>query len=334
MALVFMDGFDLYASASEMQRRGWVLGSASPNTMQTGRFGGRAFSLSNGNNILMFQPITATDAFAIGFAFKTDNVGSFGAGGGEILQFRNGATTILKLAIINNGRIALGRTDVTSTLICQSAINTIASNTWYYVELEITRHASAGVATIYVNGVNVATASGANTGASIIDSFGMNGGFTNVYYDDLYVTNTAAKLGECRIETLRPTVDTATKDFTRSAGANNFDNVDDVQTDDDTTYNFSGTVGHKDLFDLANLSSTPLTVLAVQPILCAKKDNSATRQIRHNMKNGVTTTNGTTRNLSGSYLYYADIYVLNPDTAAAFDGTAVNAMQLGYEVVA
>lgn len=335
MSIVFTDGFDLYGTMSDYVRRGWVQGSASIGALQTGRFGGRAGQLTNGNNQLTRLPIVSTNTISFGMAVKFSSLFGWGANGGEFLQLQNVGSTILRLGITNSGHIRLGRGDFTTNLVCGSASGVIITNNWHYVEVEITRNSSTGAATIYVDGVSVATASGVNTGASAFDAFGLNGGFETWVFDDIYITDVATKLGEMRVETIRPvTPDTATKDFTRSTGANNFDNVDDSQTDDDTTYNFSSTVGHKDLFDMANLSATPVSIKAVVPVVFARKDDAGTKTIRHNMKNGSTTTNGTSRNLTAGYLAYVNYYETNPDTAAAFTGANVNAMQLGYEVVA
>ena len=332
MSLVFMDGFDLYSSAGHIARRGWVPGVAGIS-LQTGRFGGQALRISSANNIVVTKAIPSDDTISIGIAIRASNIGAHNANGSDVLQLLNGSTVIARMGFTSGGHVRVGRGDYTTNLIAGSASGLVLTDAWNFFELEFTRDSSAGAVNLYMNGTIVATASGANTGASAIDTIGILSGIDNKDFDDLYINNAATKLGECRIETIRPSADTATKDWTRSTGADNFANVDETLVDDDTTYNSSQTVGQKDLFDLANLSSTPSSVLAVGLVLTARKDDAATREIRTNMKNGATTTNGTTRALSTSYAMYSDIYETNPDDTAAFDGTDIDAMQLGYEVV-
>jgi hypothetical protein len=334
MSIIFMDGFDLYNSSAEMARRGWVTGAAAQGTPQTGRFGtGQAARMTSSNNNRLPIAITSDDTISVGLAIKFDSVASFSANGSEFLWFRSGSTDILRVGVTSSGHLRIGRGDFTSNLVAGSAAGLIVTGAWNYLEVELTRNASTGAVNLYLNGTLVASASSANTGASSIDNVALSGGFCNFDFDDMYIVDAATKLGEVSIQTIRPSADTATKDWTRSVGSDNYANVDDATVDGDTTYNSSGTVSQKDLFDLVNLSGTPSSVKAVNLVMTARKDNSDLREIRTNMKNGSTTTNGTTRTLSTSYVMYSQIYETNPDDSAAFDGTDINAMQLGYEVV-
>jgi hypothetical protein len=333
MALVLMDGFDLYSSAAHISRRGWVPGAAGIS-LQTGRFGtGQALRISSANSVPVVHAITSDDTICVGVAIKSSNIGAHAANGSDVIQLMNGSTVIARVGFTSSGHVRIGRGDYTTNLIATSGPSIVLTDVYNFFEIEFTRDASAGEVDIYMNGTLVATASSANTGASAIDNIGLVSGIDNKDFDDLYVVNAATKLGECKIETIRPSADTATSDFTPSTGSDNFAMVDETLIDDDTTYNSSATAAHKDLFDLANLAETPSAVKAVQLVLTARKDDTDTREIRTNMKNGSTTTNGTTRGLSTSYVMYTDIYETNPDDAAPFDGTDINAMQLGYEVV-
>lgn len=339
MAITWMDGFDLYGTVNQLPRKGYTGGIQF--TFGTGRFGGgRSLSVDLNNNPMGFA-VPATNTITVGCAFNisTTLLSAFSTGY-RLFTFMSGgiAGTIQgSLGIDANGALIYGRGDLIANKITNSANALIFNSIWNYLEVEITRNAAGGSIFVYMNGGLLFSATGVNTGSAAIDYVrftqaggGVNGSFL---YDDLYVTNTAARLGECRVEVLRPTADTATKDFTPSTGVTNFPNVDDVTIDDDVTYNSSLTLGHKDLFDLANITSLPLSIKAVQTVLTVRKDNTDLRTVRTNMKNGVTTTPGTTRTLGTSYVMYGDIYELNPDDGAAFAEADINAMQLGYEIV-
>lgn len=332
MAITFFDGFDLYGSASNISRQGWVNSTASLSLV-AGRFGGQALRISSANAGVVVQTMSGDDTFAIGVAIRASSLAAHSANGSDVIQFLNGSTVIASLGFTSGGAVRVGRGDYTTNLICGSASGVVANDAWNFYEIEYTRSASVGAVNLYQNGTLIASASGANTGASSIDGIGILSGVDNKDFDDMYFANAATKVGEIKIEVIRPSADTATKDWTRSTGADNFANVDDTTCDDDTTYNSSLTAGQKDLFDLSSLSGSPSSIKAVKPILIARKDDTDARSIRHNMKNGATTTDGTTRSLSTSYAFYSDIYETNPDDAAAFEPADITAMQLGYELV-
>jgi hypothetical protein len=132
---------------------------------------------------------------------------------------------------------------------------------------------------------------------------------------------------------IRPSADTAQKDWTPSTGTTNFNMVNETIENQDTNYVAAGTVGNKDLYDVTDLSFSPSVVRAVQTLLFARKDDATTRSIRNNLKSGATTANGTTRAMGATYAMFTDLYATDPNTSAAWTGTAVNAAQLGIEVV-
>jgi hypothetical protein len=331
MAIVFFDGFDLYNATSEIARRGWT-GTPPWGSFITGRFGGRAVTITGSNNVAGSQAVTSGNTFSVGVAVRVQNLASYG-NGSDFLQFRNGTTVIARVGISSSGHLRIGRGDYTTNLIVGSAAGLIVASTWYYIEVEFTRNGSTGIATLYINGTQVATASSANTGASAIDNIAItSGGTDEKNFDDMYINDTATRSGESRVEVCRPSADSSVQ-WTPNSGANNYSRVSTTLYDDDTTYVSSATPGHTDLLDMGNLSSAPQTIRAVQTHLLARKDDATTREIRTKMKNGGTTTNGTTRALGASYVAYVDIYETNPDDAAAFVDADISAMQIGYEVV-
>jgi hypothetical protein len=343
MSIIFLDGFDLYPNTAGVTRKGYSGSGTGTFTYSTsgGRFGGGGLQLDTfGNSV--FLAVAAGNTYSCGFAFKPDTNISGYSTGSSIMAFMNGGsagTVINKLGIDSGGALKFGRGDFTTNNVCSSASGLITANAWYHIEVVVTRNASTGSVFIYLNGSLVASATGVNTGSATIDTIDIGGKGSSAspgaarWVDDLFLGDAATQIGDCKVETIRPTADTATKDWTHNTGTTNFGTIDDFPTNDDTDYNSSATVGNKDLFDLSNLATTPSAVKAVQTVLISRKDDAAVRELRTNMKNGATTTNGTTRGQGTSYQNYADIYNVNPDTAAAFTASDVNAMQLGYEVV-
>ena len=339
MAIQFMDGFDLYNVIADFALKPGVnQPSGALQLISPGRFGGRAMESSFFQNAICDVVLGSGNTKSVGFAYRMDTVANCTTGA-AFLYFRGtgGTVDVCKLGVDVNGALVMGRGDFTTNKICNSANGVIVANTWAYIEIELTRSATVGAVTVYVNGVSVCAASAANTGAVAVDSirWGLGpiaGANATRDTDDFYITDTATRLGESRIDVLRPSADTATADWTPLSGTR-ASNVDDTTQDGDTTYVSDATVGHKDLYDVANLPISPTTVRAVQTILFARKDDAALRQIRNNLKSGTTAANGTTRTLGSSYAMFTDLYELDPNTAAAWTGTTVNAAQLGLELV-
>lgn len=325
MSITWMDGFDLYTSTNDGTTKytDWVGFESYP----TGRLGVGQCINWGGNSYINFPANhgSTTADLSIGFAGRYENLNN----AGMILELRNGTTQICQLEINSAGSLIAKRG---GTTLGTSAAGVIATNTWAYIETEFTRHASAGVFKVYANGVQVLNLTAQNTGASDIDGVRVGAGNTQMYIDDLYVTNTATKLGECRIDTLRPSADTATKDWTASTGVNNYACVDDT-TFDTADYVSAASAGNKDYYNCADLSFNPASVFAVQVTTFAKKDDANTRTFRGNVKSSSSEANGATRGLSTSYSIYSDIFETDPNGSVAWTQASVNAAQVGIEVV-
>ena len=332
MALLFFDGFDMYQATSQLAHRGWTNLPSGVN--QPGRFGTSRSIYMNGAANYVIRSLAATSTISIGVAFRCETMTGLVATGSDVFRFLNGTTLQCKMGVKNDGSLVIGRADFVGNLIAASAVGLVTAASWNYVEVELTRDAAAGVMKVWFNGVLVINSTGVNTGASDIDNFAFTGHpGNNFFYDDFYITNNATRLGERRVDYLPPTADTATEDWSLSAGVNSYALLDEIPLNNDTDYVHSATVGNKDLFDMADLTTTPVAIDGVQTVLVARKDDAATREVRTNLKNGTTTTNGTTRTMSASYAISSDLYLLNPDTAAAWTPAEINSTQLGIEVV-
>lgn len=338
MSVILVEGFDTYNALSDAAAGGWNHSPTSNVTIITGRFAGKATRVANTNTVPHSRGIAATpiNNLSVGFAFRTSNLASRSATGSLIFGLYNGSTLVCGVYLTSGGQLRFGRTDSNSNNVVSSSAGIIAADTWYYIEFALVRAtATGGSVTVYLDGTSVASLGSTNTGASAIDGIGCVGGFGNTDFDDLYVTNAAARLGTgpLWIETIYPTGDTAEKDFARSAGSDNYANVDEAQADGDTTYNSSSTPGAYDLFDFGNLSTIPATIYAVVPTFSARKDDSTPRTVRTKHKSGVTTTDGTTRGVAVGYQFFTQIYEVNPSTAGAYTNSDVSNLQVGYELV-
>ena len=331
MTLLGFDGFDYFSStatvaAAQLAGRGWTPGGS--HTRTTGRFGG--FAVNSGSPQFNFPNNATVIVGAACFAASSPLVtvvtlgdaGSPQAGwgvtaGGKFMIFRLSAANILG----------------TGTL-------PVPINSWFYVELKMTIHNTAGTAELRVNGSPTPDISltGLNT-RSTANNFANDVWFNaaNFPIDDFYAldpTTGAAPyndfLGDVRIQTLFASAAGSSTQWT-PLSTTNFSNVDDAGLDGDTTYNSSTTAGQIDLFACADLTGTPV-VLGVQAFVDARKDDAGLRQVRTKLKSGAVTSNGATATLNSSnYANYADRYLTDPNTSAAWTVAAVNALEVGYE---
>lgn len=268
--------------------------------------------------------------FIIGFGiFKTD--------ADFFLLCRDGGSDQLTFLRKSDGAIEVRRGGGGGAILGTSAPGVFPASAWTYIEVKVTVDDSAGAVDVQVNGTNVLSLTGLDnqqTGNNYITRYGLATGL----YDDHYLADTSGPapgndfLGDVKVETLYPNAAGDSADFTPSAGSN-YQNVDEPQTNDgDTTYNESSTTGDIDLFNLDSLVTTSGTVFAVQQHMAARKTDGVVREVRHKLKSGSTTVDGATVGLGTSYQqFHGDIEELDPDTAAAWTISGVNALQIGYE---
>jgi hypothetical protein len=85
---------------------------------------------------------------------------------------------------------------------------------------------------------------------------------------------------------------------------------------------------------MANLPSmTSPTIKGVMHSINAKKDDAGSRNIKSLCKSSSTTSTGTSQALPSSYAYLTQVWETDPNTAAAWTETNLNAAEFGVENV-
>lgn len=344
MAVVFIEGFDLYngVGANQGLAGRWV-NNTGTLFMVAGRFGGQALQGSDG---LAYATATLPGNYgsiSCGFAFKATaiagNLGWFASFLDSALAYQIG----LYAVVGGSNAIAVYRPSSNSagTLLGTTANNVIIPNAWHYIEIEITVSDTVGVVNLYVDSTLVLALSGVDTrgGLSTINKLRMGGTMNTSSHaynmDDVYVTDTLAKLGERMVEALRPNADTSDADWTPLSGSDRYAMVDDTTCDGSTTYNSASVVGDFDLYNLTNLSSSPTTIDGLRVFGWAQKtDAVGGRAICIPVKSGATQQDGSNFTLASAAWAYHDrgLFLTDPDTAAAWTTAGVNALQVGAKV--
>lgn len=341
MAVVLVEGFDAYNGVSSATvgslATTWSYGSAP--TLVAGRFGGQAArtGTGSGGGNLLIRSITPLTQGTLGFAIKFTAMPSTSGYINMALTDANGDG--IGLYFLSTGAISLISTTNASTpgaTYATTAGGIIVLNAWHYVELEFTIANAGGILNLYVDGNLVSSGTYDTLITSSTVSFlylgPINSVGTGTYLiDDLYVTNTATRLGEQRVETLYPSADTAQLQWTPSTGSNNYGTVDETLMSS-TDFVSTNVLNNYDLYDFTNLSSTANTINAVTINALAQKDNVGTRTVAMPVKSGSTTSDGANNYLSLGYKLFNRVIETDPNTAAAWTVAGVNALQAGIKV--
>lgn len=361
MTILHLDGFDgasdLTDIASEVDTAAYLQARYATPTFNadgpvvfTG-WGGSgkslAFGVSTGADANYIRAsIPETQTTIIGFAFRPEN-GLNLALAKQFVRFRHVADGRQHVTVhLIQGR-HLKFTRGTTTFL-GSVLNAANLGRWTYLEFKVKIDNSVGTIDCQVNGVNVLSLTGLDTqdaGSADIDTIelvgidGTNNGEDGAcLFDDFYISDVAGSspvndfLGPTKIEELLPGGAGDSTNWTPSAGSN-FQNVDETPRDDDTTYNTSLTPADLDLFTAGNLAKIDGTVYGVQLDVLARVTEAGAFTIVPTVKSSTTEgADGGTSIVNTSYLAVKGLFELDPNAAAPWTPTTVNAMQIGYEV--
>ncbi|TPI86370.1 hypothetical protein [Mesorhizobium sp. B2-8-9] len=345
MALLDFFGFDhlqastapdpaLYPNCSQSTASGWTTG--------TGLLGGKSLrSNSVARNFHWDKGVNYSTLIAA-VRFQTNSVAASAVQ--DILVFYDGASIQCGISINAVGKLIFWRG--TNATVIATGTTTLSPNSWYFLEAKVTFHNTTGAYEIRLGGTSEMSGSGANTRNTANNqasgirwiSNAATTTMTMFDIDDIYIEDTSGSapyadfLGVIRVETAFVTTNDSVQWTPLSS--TNASNVDEVQVDDDTTYNSDATAGHIDLFNHGALSSTPVTIFSVAIRSRARKDDVTARTYRNKLKSSTTVSNGATATLDTTYKWIRDQFDTDPNTAAAWaTASAVNNSKIGYEVV-
>lgn len=365
-----------------------------------GRRGGNAFRVepppSGARRGLGRVVVPATTTALLGFAFKGGgSAGGWGtlttvASGGNSLNMvnanagaldvtintlasiRNSYYTQVALSINSNGTISMYRGNADSLggggLQGQDRIAATLGTTtqallydqWYYIELQVVVHPTAGSAQLRVNGETWLNVAGVRTqadGASSATAWqeAMIAGHlgaastTYWYYEDLYLADTdlsdafnqwAALVGDVAINYSNVFQDGAMIDWSVLSGSDHFAMVDDNPPDLDVTYNHTDVAGEIDTFLKTAVPVVGKSVIALVPIYLVRRveggNTESAAVIRDGGGNfsGSKLGSGTAVGNTTSYSYDWWAVTQRPSASGtALTQTLVDAMEVGYRKV-
>lgn len=330
MSLDWWEGFDEWGlTKTEAQARGWQTGSNNPS-QPTGRFSGFGVRWPN-NSITTHTWKVSGTRMTIGFGWRTTNA----LQSQTICEYREGGTVHGRLAYNGDGTFTVSRSGTTLSGSPTANLG-IASNTWYYIELDYFINDTTGAYELRVNEVSVASGSGLDTrngGTGITDTLAIQqpNGTANDWDDYYEASGSTSFLGDCRVITDVPNSDGAATDWTPSTGSDQYAVVDEIPYNSDTDYVSTSTSTADDTFGFPSTGVTG-TVLGVMTMAVARKDDAAARNLALLVDSGGLDV-GSSQALGASYVPYARNDLTDPGTGSAWAMAAVNAAEYGMRNV-
>jgi len=347
VALLYWDSFDHYADAKKLYKwSSYRVDHATAIIGATGRHSTNGLAIVHtGGGYARLRRIlpAAPSVITVGMALNISSLNSM-----VVFGLLDNTTVQVSVRVLNDGTLQFWRGDGTALLASTAPGAFPSSNVWHYLEVQTTIDNAAGDVIIRVNDSEVLSDGPFDTQASAtaqvtqiqLGGTGLTIGNT-LYYDDLYVCDDSGAycndfLGDTRVCALLPTANGIHSDFTPLVGTN-WQEVDEVSPDDDTTYNASDTPTDRDTFDMDVLpGGVAGTVHAVCAVICSRKDDSGTRTLEPSVRVGGTDYDGDPVNIPSDYTYH-NMYAweTNPDTAAPWLVAEVNnPLESGYELAA
>lgn len=365
MALKFLDGFEQYTTGVQLQSTTYSYQLMSYSSSTSGYKWSGAYSTGGGvdlqaittiyrttqtnsksltilayNSLLMAIP--TNQAIIVGFGYRTTDLMV-----GEILNFSNTATYGANaggLRLIKNelGVISVGSgysSGSLTTTFGSSNAGALSLNTWCYIEIKVSFHASAGAVEVKVNGESAISVTNQNTLAGLASISGMNlsnNAGSGAYFDDLYVCDTTGAanndfLGPISVYTLFPSANGTTNNFSVTGAASNYLAVNSAAPDT-ATYVSSSNTNDKDLYAMGDLPITPTSVPGVMVKARSQKQDNGPRNQQLLIRTSATEATSSSMTATfGSWVNTQAVFEKQADGTTAWDGAAVNAMEVGHK---
>lgn len=335
--LLFMDGFDHYATADIAKK--WTSQAGSISIGSAGRRLSGQLHITN-NTSSASKTLNANASWVIGFAFSASALPGSAV---HIAALLDNGSQQCELRLNPDGTLSVTRAGAAVTN--GTSVVALSAGAYYYIEWKVTiaDSISAGSCKVRINGVDVITVATGQDLKATANAYATqvrigNATVTNLTadYDDLYVCDQSGStnndfLGDCRVDTQFPNADGATTNFVTSSGTTHYTLVDEAAPNS-TDYVDSATVGDRDLYEFANLTALATSaVYGVQVSTAAWKDDAGSRSIAVTARSASTNVDGATQALSTSQLYHSSIFETD-SASAAWTQSNVDAAQFGIKV--
>ena len=274
------------------------------------------------------------------FGFHTD----FDTGTRLLCLYDSGGTTQFTLTVQKEIHMFEARRGLFNGTILGRG-GEIHQNRWHCVEVRLKVDNAAGVVQVKVDGTLVIDFAGdtqETANADILSfQFGIPGDtLINTYIDDIAFNDISGGanfdwIGRGGIPAIFPIGAGASTDLDLfpNTGEANWEDVDEVPPDDDTSYVFDDLIDDHDSYETDDLPTTG-TISAVQWVARAKSDLVGNPEIMRVLRIGGVDYDGAVDiAIDADYDYYPEILDEDPDAGpGAWTVAAVNGMEVGVKV--
>ena len=340
MTLLFIDGYDHYATA-ELNQKDYSFSLADNHAIVAGqgRRGTQCFRAAGLNNgaIATLPLVTPSDTLVVGLAWQANQFPTTTKRKMiEIIDSGNNA--LLTVYITSAGELELVSGVDTST----TATNLYAPQVYAHYEVKYVKGSGAdGFAEVRKDGIILLTHTTTNETAQAqsIRLLELGAGSETMQMDDLYVLDGLGAvnndyLGDVRVDTYYMTEDGAQTDFTPFSGVTNFGMVDETLVDGDASFVDSGTISNEDYHktDEAVLNTQ---IYGVQPVLSHRKTDAGivTMNLKTNNLAGAGKRIGIQETSNDAYSMTHEVHETDPDDSATWTDTKINDTEWGFSIV-
>lgn len=214
----------------------------------------------------------------------------------------------------------------------------------HFTFLAVIADGTAGSFQLLLNGSPFIAATGVDTrngGTGVLNNaqaYQSSYAYSAAYFDDVYVSSSSVPLGDCVVECLRPNGNGASSQWVGSDG-NSIDNyllVDDAGVVTDYVGAVTSGDGLRDVYAMADLSSSAKTPLAIQnEVYAAKSDPGTAVDLLEVTRSGATdrlAVMATAAQLTTTYQWFKGAIQSTDPTGVALSAALVNGVQVGVEV--
>jgi len=325
MTLLGMIGLDLDTNPANLFS---TVTSGASIVAGAGRSSGNALHASTSGGAGGTVNLTASQA-TLAAAMAIDAVGAIGTV--NIFNFLDNGTSQVTIRLNLDGSVSALRG---ATVLGSSSPGAVAYGIYQHVEALVTINNTTGAVQVWVNFVSVLNLTGQNTRQSANNSanqIAFSPGESGSNGCDITYGTTQA--GDLRVECVLPNGAGTHTQFTPSAGSN-WQNVDEVPPNDDTTHNDSSTAGQLDTFVHAALAGIPSSITAVAVQVRGRNTTTGSASMAPVLRSGTTDSVGTTVSQNTTYGDFQSIYLTDPNTGSAWaNAAAVNATEIGYKKI-
>jgi len=342
MALLWIEGFEGFGTtvggvpspAGIVARKYATVDSETLLDVEAGRFAGYGLELTSNGQRIRSVSLTTDATVVLGIAVKFTLIPT----AADFILLFDDTTQGMSLRITTGGELEV-RSGVVQLGITSGL--GLVSGVWYYIEFKVTCNATTGSYTLRVDGSTVLSDSGVDTKSGTHD-------YHNIFqlycavgtvptFDDLYFLDSTGSqnndlLGNCRVEAVYPDADSGTVQWTPSTGTDHYALVDEAVCNDDTDYVEDGTTDDKDLYDYAALQYITGGIKGLQVNTQARITDATSFNLKTTCHSGTTDSDDAGQALAASYANHRRVIELDPDTAAAWTVSGVNAAQFGVKV--